>query len=64
MSGYDNYILNGSWHKCVCGSSWSDSDGGPCHARCVECGTITDCDDIDFFGRCPKCYKTIRTEGV
>jgi hypothetical protein len=38
----DDYILNGEWHTCVCGARWSDSDGGPCHSKCDNCGDIVD----------------------
>jgi len=53
----DDYIVNGSWHKCVCGSRWSDSDGEPCHFEC-ECGEVVDC--TEGFGEdsdmCKACY--------
>jgi hypothetical protein len=38
----DDFILNGAWHKCVCGAQYSDSDGGPCHWTCDNCGDIVD----------------------
>jgi len=53
----DDYIINGSWHKCVCGSHWSDSDGGPCHAECQDCEEVTDLDELDSDGRCPECHQ-------
>lgn len=37
---HDDFIINGRWHKCVCGARYSDSDGGPCH----------DPDDEEFQG--------------
>ena len=40
----DDHILNGSWHKCICGAQYSDSDGGPCHWKCDTCGDIVDDD--------------------
>ena len=45
MQDYDDYIINGSWHKCVCGARWSDSDGGPCCYECEICGAIVNVDD-------------------
>jgi len=37
---YDDWRVNGEWHKCECGAEWSDSDGGPCHERCKHCGEL------------------------
>jgi hypothetical protein len=37
MQSLEDYIVNGAWHKCVCGEPWSDSDGGPCHEECEKC---------------------------
>ena len=41
----DDFIINGRWHKCQCGARWSDSDGGPCHWDCKECGGMIGEDD-------------------
>lgn len=33
----DDYIVNGRWHTCGCGTRYSDSDGG-----CGNCAEMTD----------------------
>ena len=52
---YDDWAVNGSWHKCVCGSRWSDSDGGPCHETCPQCGDYLCVEDFDGHEFCPAC---------
>lgn len=42
---YDDWRVNGNWHKCVCGAQWSDSDGGPCHFTCAKCGEVVPCEE-------------------
>ena len=51
----DDYILNGNWHKCACGARWSDSDGGPCHVKCEDCGELIDSDEVNEDCLCPDC---------
>lgn len=53
-SAYDNWRLNGNWHRCICGARWSDSDGGPCHVKCEDCGAVTHVDDLED-GCCEDC---------
>lgn len=58
MRDYDDFIVNGSWHTCECGSRWSDSDGGPCCSRCESCGELKKCDED--FGSIPFKITTSR----
>lgn len=51
---YDNWVTSGSAHTCVCGATWHDSDGGPCHVQC-SCGAIVDPYMINDKGWCPHC---------
>jgi hypothetical protein len=55
----DDHIINGRWHKCCCGGRWSDSDGGPCHVECRECGKPTESEGPDL---CPECLEKTKTE--
>jgi len=63
MRSYDDWIINGDWHKCECGRSWSDSDGGPCCSRCVKCGELFDNEEFDEDGNCKKCFLNNFSEG-
>lgn len=46
--------IHGRIHRCVCGLPWWDSDGGPCHERCIDCGVVDE--QMDDEGRCEKCH--------
>lgn len=50
----DFFLTHGYSHRCICGEVWYDSDGGPCHVKCADCGEITD--DPDEEGNCPDCH--------
>ena len=52
---YDDWAVSGSWHKCACGGSWSDSDGSPCHETCNGCGAVVAMDDLNDDGYCEDC---------
>jgi hypothetical protein len=52
----DHFLQSGYSHRCVCGRLWYDSDGGPCHWECVDCGKMIDEDDSDDEGRCWDCH--------
>ena len=60
---YDSWVQNGNWHKCQCGESWSDSDGGPCHERCKRCDALTDVDELDDDQLCETCAANPPCEG-
>ena len=59
MRDYDDMVINGEWHRCACGAQWSDSDGGPCHARCAMCGEVNSLDDDyrDGGDTCDVCRR-------
>jgi len=40
LASHDQYATFGYAHRCECGATWYDSDGGPCHERCVDCGEL------------------------
>ena len=63
MRSYNDWIINGDWHECECGRSWSDSDGGPCCSRCVKCGELFDNEEFDEDGNCKKCFLNNFSEG-
>jgi hypothetical protein len=44
---YDDWKLNGNWHKCQCGASYCQADCGPCHERCKRCDALTDVDELN-----------------
>lgn len=52
---------SGRYHRCICGRPWSESDGGPCHERCAECGCIYPV-EIVHDGICEDCL-TEKREG-
>ena len=58
----DHFIVNGYSHTCCCGSNWYDSDGGPCHTECCQCGKPCE----ETFGKnddlCEKCWGEIVQE--
>ncbi len=54
---------SGSYHRCVCGRPWSESDGGPCHIRCAECGCIYPAEEVDQDGICVACLFISGNEG-
>lgn len=54
---YDDYILDGRLHKCVCGAPWYDSDGAPCHYICDDCGKMFSEEDFTENGKCFDCDK-------
>lgn len=47
---------NGSYHRCICGRLYSDSDGGCCD-RCPLCDNIAPAEDIYNNGMCDNCAK-------
>jgi hypothetical protein len=57
MQSHDDYVINGYWHRCICGERFSDSDGGPCHSECSTKG----CEGIAGEGEdfCPDCIVEI-----
>lgn len=54
MQSYDDFIINGHWHRCECGARYSDSDGEPCHYRCANCDELVLSENI-YIGICDKC---------
>lgn len=64
---YDAMVLIGRSHVCVCGRTWYDSDGGPCHATCKKCGGEADpesviCEDCKDKG-CDECGSRLDDNG-
>lgn len=63
MSAYDDWRCHGNRHKCVCGSTWTDSDGGPCHWEC-KCGKVVDEDSCHkkHTDYCEECGSQLEEE--
>lgn len=55
---YDDWKINGHWHRCMCGEPWSDSDGGPCHEPCAGCGEPA---EEEY---CESCMKKLDADGI
>lgn len=54
-------IESGNDHECVCGATWYDSDGGPCHDVCSadNCSEIIPSGDNSIpqqWGMCCDCF--------
>ena len=61
-ASYDDWKINGSWHRCACGARWSDSDGGPCCKPCTRCeNPVKEGDDEN--GLCQECAKEPECKG-
>ena len=52
-------IETGYSHSCVCGRTWYDSDGGPCHIKCGGCDSLIDVEDADEDDRCEACAYVV-----
>lgn len=52
----DFHILNGSHHKCECGKTFTDSDGGCCDI-CTGCGALCDAGSLSDDGYCQDCIE-------
>lgn len=58
------YIEQGRHYRCICGDTYYQSDPGPCHWQCQECGTIVDEGNADheFEDLCQECGDVKREE--
>ena len=54
-------VENGYSHQCVCGATWYDSDGIPCHVLCDTCGEMIDSEGGPTCPSCEATRKAIRT---
>ena len=59
---YDDWRINGNWHRCECGARYSDSDGGACHSRCTGCKSLFENEELNDDGMCPACEAQIKAE--
>lgn len=41
--------------ECECGVMYSQTDGGPCHRRCVKCDRLAEAADVDEYDVCVDC---------
>lgn len=55
---YDDWRMHGETHRCDCGASYTDSDGGPCHFTCKECGDLVG-DESESDTYCQKCFDAL-----